>query len=85
MTIFETILAIVEAGLSIWASKERTKYIDKLTKLKEQYHVEINKPDDLRDDAVITNLEFELRITGLAFSADVGKSNLANKQGPTGL
>lgn len=71
----ESIFAVLAAGLSIWSSKEKTKYIDKLIKLKRDYYEEINKPFERRDNARIDNLEFELRILGDSFAASVAKSD----------
>ena len=69
---FPIILQILSAALSIWASKEKTKYIDRLVELKTEYFREINKPEADRSDAVLDNLEFQLRTLALAFSAEVG-------------
>lgn len=68
---FASILGIVEAALSIWASKLRQKYIDKVESLKRDYYAEINKPMTERSDAVMDNLEFELRITTASLAADI--------------
>lgn len=69
--IFGAILGIVEAALSIWASKLRQKYIDKVETLKRAYYAEINKPREEQSDAVLDNLEFELRITSASLAADI--------------
>ena len=68
---FAAILGIVEAALSIWQSKLRQKYIDKVEGLKRDYYAEINKPPGERSDAVLDNLEFELRITTASLAADL--------------
>lgn len=69
--IFTTILGIVEAALSIWASKLRQKYVDKVEEIKRAYYAEINKPPAERSDAVLDNLEFELKITAASLAADI--------------
>lgn len=69
---FSLILSILSAGLSIWASKEKTKYIDQLTDIEKRYREESNKPRDLQSDAVLDNLEFELRQLARNFAASVG-------------
>lgn len=71
---FELVMQVLSAGLNIWQDKEKTKYIDKLAKIKEQYYVEINKPFDQRDNAALDNLQFELRLAAESFAASVGKS-----------
>ena len=69
------ILQILSAGLSIWASKEKTKYIDELTEIERLYREEENKPRNQQSDAVLDNLEFRLRQLGRNFAASVGKQN----------
>lgn len=68
---FLAILGIVEAALSIWASKLRQKYIDKVESIKRAYYAEMNKPAVDRSDAVLDNLLFELRITAASLAADI--------------
>lgn len=72
---FLALLGIVEAALSIWASKLRQKYIDKVEAIKRAYYEEINKPLEMRSDAVLDNLEFELRITSASLAADLRTPN----------
>lgn len=75
----ETILTILSAGLQLWSSKEKTKYQDKLMALRKGYYEEYNKPEDQRSDAVLDNIEFELRILGTAFASNVRESNAPNQ------
>lgn len=75
---FSALLAVLGAGLELWASKEKHKYIDQLTDLERRHREEENKPSDQRSDAVLDNLEFELRQLGRNFAAAVGKQNAAN-------
>lgn len=76
---FETILGVLSAGLSLWNDLEKDKYISKLISLKEQYYVEFNKVVDQRSDAVLDNLEFELCLLANGFSTSVGAKNAQNK------
>lgn len=69
--IFGTILGIVEAALSIWASKLRQKYIDKVEGIKRLYYAEMNKPVEERSDALLDNLEFELKITTASLASEI--------------
>lgn len=69
------ILGIVEAALSIWQSKLRQKYIDKVEGLKRAYYAEINKPPTEQSMAALDNLEFELRITIASLTADMKASS----------
>lgn len=68
---FALILGIVEAALSIWSSKLKQKYIDKVENLKRDYYAEINKPREQQSDAVLDNLEFELRLATASLAADM--------------
>lgn len=70
---FTVILGILEAGLSLWANKEKHKYVDKLIALKKEYYAEINKPYEQRNNAALDGIEFELRILAVAFASDVSR------------
>lgn len=72
---FTLILGILEAGLSLWESKEKRKYVDELIAIKKDYYAEINKPSTERSDAVLDSLEFRVRVLGIAFAAGVGGEN----------
>lgn len=72
---FTVLLNCLNAGLTLWDDKEKTKYVDQLISLKEQYYAEFNKPDASRSDAVLDNLEFQLRVLATSFAAGVGKPN----------
>lgn len=66
---FESLAKALAAGLSLWESKEKNKYIDRLEKAKREYREEFNKAPADRSDAVLDNLEFELRIITDSFAA----------------
>ena len=69
------ILAILEKGLGIWELKLQRKYIEKLNSIKREYYEELKKPIGSRSDAVLDNLEFELRITVAAIASDIEAKN----------
>lgn len=69
----ELVLKILGAGLAIWESKEKTKYQDRFIELEKAYYEEINKDDNSRNDAFISNLRVELRILAESFAAAVKK------------
>lgn len=75
---FASLLGILGSALSIWDNKEKRKYIDKMLQLKKDYYEEFNKPLAVRSDAVLDNLEFELRNLADAVAADIGKQNAPN-------
>lgn len=76
---FDKIADILAAGLSLWASKEKNKYIDRLIKLRKDYREEYNKPLSVRSDAVLDNLFFELCLLGDSFGASVRAANPTNQ------
>jgi hypothetical protein len=67
------------AGLKLWQSKESRKYLDRLIELKEDYYEEYNKDPARRSDAVLDNIERELRILTESFAAGVGAQDTPNQ------
>lgn len=57
-----SIFKILEYALSIGEEKYRSRYLDKVVKLKRQYYKEINKNEATQNFALIDNIEYELRI-----------------------
>lgn len=76
---FESLLTVLGAGLSIWNNKERTKYVDQLMSLKRRYYEEFNKDAEHRSDAILDGIESELRILASAFSTNVGNQDASNQ------
>ena len=70
------LFAALGAGLSLWGSKEKRKYQDRLMNLQRNYYEEDNK--DRPDMATLDNIEFELLLLSRAFSAQVGAENAKN-------
>jgi hypothetical protein len=75
----KVLLELVGSALSLWEHKDKNKYINEFIKLKQKYYEEYNKPPHLRSDAVLDNLEFDLRLYGYALSAAIGRTNTENK------
>lgn len=72
----ESLLKVLEVGLSLWEHKEKHKYQDKYLKLKREYYEESNKPRGDRDGAILDNIEFELRLLADSFYLTfAGKQN----------
>jgi hypothetical protein len=65
--LFTELAGALRAGLSIWESKEKTKYIDRLIRLERERDEEGKKPDP--NMAVLDDLEFQLVLLSRAFSA----------------
>lgn len=63
----ELALGILKEGLKLWASKESTKYLDRVIKLEKDYHDEMSKPSDERSDLKLDRIMLELRILSQSF------------------
>lgn len=70
---FTLILSLLDTGLKLWLSREKTKYIDKKIELEKAYYAEFNKPMSERSDAVLDNLTFELKVLAIAFTQEASK------------
>lgn len=75
----DSIFKLLGAGLSLWDTKEKTKYQDKFIKLKKDWYEEYNKADNERSDAVLDNILFELNLLCNSFAAQVGNENSSPK------
>lgn len=73
------ILGVLEQSLKLWNSHESTKYLDKLLKLKKEWHEEYNKPLSERSDNALDDIEFELRILADSFIQAAQAPNTKNK------
>lgn len=71
----DSLFKALAAGLSIWDHKEKTKYVDRLLGLKRDWDSEYAKEPDIRDDAVLDNIERQLRILTSEWTAIVGAQN----------
>lgn len=78
MNIALVVLEVLKAGLGLWQSKEKRKYIDRLMKLEKRLYEEEARPYDEKDMAVIGNIHFDLMLLARAFAQDAG-SNTINK------
>lgn len=70
----QSILSLVDAVLSIVEIKMRRKYIDKVEGLRRDWYAEFNKPREERNNAVLDNIELELRLTVASLAADLRAS-----------
>lgn len=69
------ILQIIGAVLSIIEMKERRKYIDKYNELQTSWWTEYNKPDSLKNDAAIDNIEREIILMANSIAHDIRAKN----------
>jgi hypothetical protein len=72
------ILGILEQGLKLWNSKEATKYIDKMVKLKKEWYEEYNKPLNERSDVKLDFIELQLRILCQSFIQAPKRTDIKN-------
>jgi hypothetical protein len=70
------VLQVLSSGLSVWESKEKRKYIEKLKRIEKDLYEEEAKPLDNRDQSVIDNLHFDLMLVARAFTQDAGSNSL---------
>ena len=70
----ELTLGILKEGLKLWASKESTKYLDRVIKLEKDYQDEMSKPSDERSDLKLDRILLELRILSQSFIYYPGKN-----------
>ena len=68
---FQELLKLLAAGLSLWEHKEKNKYRDKMISLERQWREETAKPRPEQSDARLDNIEFELRLLAKAFAGSV--------------
>lgn len=54
------IFGVLEQGLTLWNSKEATKFTEQLIKLKLRWHDEYNKPLNIRSDVALDAIELHL-------------------------
>lgn len=76
MNIISSLIESLKTGLSIWDSKEKTKYLDEIIKLEGKYYEEYNK--DRPDMGLLDNITFRLQLVSSGFSTEVGKKNLVD-------
>lgn len=73
MSLFTLLLPVLEQGLALWNSKEKSKYIDRIVKLKKRRLDAYNSSPRRHD--IIDDCDDELRILAESFAASPGKPN----------
>jgi hypothetical protein len=86
------VLTALGAGLELlaereknWSEKKALALQQKLNRIEKEWSAEYNKDPSRRSDAVLDNLEFELRQCAEEFATLVRASHLANKSGLIGV
>lgn len=67
-----SLITMIGAFLTVWAEKEKHKYVDQLLQIKTDWYAEFNKPLAERNTAVLDNLEQQLRILSETLASAVG-------------
>lgn len=80
MAYVETILKVLEAGLSIWKNAQSTKYQKAILDLKRKRDDELNKGDKM-DHAYLDKLERDIMWLSELFSSEVKSEAFKNLQG----
>jgi len=73
------IFAVLEQGLTLWNSKEASKYTDQLIKLKLRYYEEYNKPLNIRSDVAMDAIMLHLKVLCESFVNASQSENSQNK------
>lgn len=73
------IFGVLGEALKLWNSKEASKYVDKMLKLKESYYEEYNKPANIRSDVAMDAIELHLKHLCEAFVHTAQSENSQNK------
>lgn len=82
MDIYTALANAFATGLELWNDSRKGAYQRKLQENMRLKYEEENKPADLRSDAVLDNLRFELRVLAIGFSADARTPDPKTKPAP---
>lgn len=75
----QELIGVLNAGLSLWDSKEKTKYQDQYLRLVREWNEEMDQPEDYRSQLALDRIERELRQLARSFTYSVGAKNAPNK------
>jgi hypothetical protein len=75
----QILFKVLGAALSIWESKEKTKYQDEFLRLKKEWHEENDQPDHYRSQLALDRIERELRVLSESFAYSVTGTNPSNQ------
>lgn len=70
---FEALLNVLGAGLSIWDHEKKHEFIKKQLRLKSEYHDALNQTP--RDNARLDIVERDLKDLSQAFSSEIAASS----------
>lgn len=75
----ESIITLLNTGLTLWATEEANKYLNEVISLKEAYTRESNKPRAEQSDDTLDTIRIRLLDIASGFASGVAKSNPSNK------
>jgi hypothetical protein len=73
------IFGVLGEALKLWNSKEASKYIDQMLKLKARYYEEYSKPPNIRSDVALDAIELHLKHLCEAFVNATQSKDSQNK------
>lgn len=74
MNIVALVLSMAEKLLELWVNKDKDKYNAKLLSLKTARAEEMAKPEEMRDFALVDNLDFEIILFAQALQTQMALS-----------
>ena len=75
-------IKLADKILDVHTLHQKNKYKRKLHKLKKELQFELEKPDHLKVDSIIDDLNFELSLLINVFSEEITSKNIQNKNLP---
>tara|TARA_R100000664_G_scaffold20397_1_gene29588 strand:+ start:705 stop:965 length:261 start_codon:yes stop_codon:yes gene_type:complete len=75
-------IKLADKILDVHTLHQKNKYKRKLHKLKKELQFELEKPDHLKVDSIIDDLNFELSLLLNVFSEEITSKNIQNKNIP---
>tara|TARA_R100001086_G_C11848201_1_gene260856 strand:- start:9472 stop:9705 length:234 start_codon:yes stop_codon:yes gene_type:complete len=77
--VIESVFKLLEAGLTLWNTKESKQYLKEVINLKKEFYEEFNKDERNRSNAVLDNIKHQLRIIEEGFTSQVGITHTRDK------
>ena len=82
LDLLSSAMKLADKILDVHTLHQKNQYKRKLHKLKKELAVELEKPDHLKTDAIIDDLNFELSLLLNVFSEEITSKNIQNKNLP---
>ena len=80
MSYIDTLLKVLEAGLTLWNTRQSRKYQESILDLKKKRDDELNKGDKM-DDSYLHKLERDILFLSDLFATEVRSEAFKNLQG----